>query len=105
MVWVCSGNLVQQDGISYLELIDGYQYQGKFGEVDYWEVVFEKVCVCIGSECFSSCLFEVCGCFILDLIDDGGNEVMVELVWCWFLVFMVLIMCFVVVLLFRVNFC
>ena len=102
-VWARSGNLVQQDGISYLELTDGYQYQGKPGEADYREVAFEKARVRIGSERSSSRPPEVRGRSTLDLIDDGGNEAMAELAWRWSLVLTVPIMCLAAVPLSRVN--
>ena len=41
-VWARSGKLVQEDGISYLLLTDGFQYQGKPGQRDYKEIGFKE---------------------------------------------------------------
>ena len=40
-VWAKSGKLVQEEGISYLLLTEGFQYQGKPGQSDYKEIGFK----------------------------------------------------------------
>lgn len=102
-VWAHTGRLVQDDNISYLELRDGYQYQGKPGEADYREVAFETARVRIGSERTSSRPPEVRGRSTQDLIKNGSNKAIAELQWRWSLILTVPIMCLAAIPLAKVN--
>ncbi|MFP1682288.1 LPS export ABC transporter permease LptF [Alloalcanivorax sp. C16-1] len=102
-VWARSGRLEQQDGISYLLLEDGYQYQGKPGEADYREVAFEQARVRIGEERSSSRPPKVRGRTTAELLDEGTNQAWAELQWRLSLVLTVPIMCLAAIPLARVN--
>ncbi|MCE7511271.1 LPS export ABC transporter permease LptF [Alloalcanivorax xenomutans] len=104
-VWAHTGRLVQdENGINYLELRDGYQYQGKPGEADYQEVAFEKARVRIGSENTSSRPPKVRGRTTGELLESpGDNQAVAELQWRWSLVLTVPIMCLAAIPLAKVN--
>ncbi len=102
-VWARTGRLVQDDNISYLELRDGFQYQGKPGAADYREVAFETARVRIGNERSSSRPPEVRGRATAELIEDGSNKAQAELQWRWSLILTIPIMCLAAIPLARVN--
>ena len=102
-VWARSGRLEQQDGISYLLLQDGYQYQGRPGEADYREVAFKEARVRIGEERSSSRPPKVRGRTTTELWNEGTNQAWAELQWRVSLVLTVPIMCLAAIPLARVN--
>src|SRR5699024_11435882 len=55
-VWAAEGRMVQHEGMNYLELLDGKQYQGQPGAGDFRNVTFERGLVRseerrVGEEC------------------------------------------------------
>lgn len=103
-VWAKEGQIVQDDkGINYLDLHDGYQYQGKPGQADYKQVAFKEAKVRIGDQQPSSKPPEVQGRSTLELMREDGNKAMAELEWRWSLILTVPIMCLAAIPLARVN--
>lgn len=103
-VWAREGHIVQdEDGISYLDLTDGYQYQGKPGQADYKQVAFEEAKVRIGSPQLDSQPPEVRGRSTLELIREDNNKARAELEWRWSLILTVPIMCLAAIPLAKVD--
>ncbi|MGJ3256208.1 MAG: LPS export ABC transporter permease LptF [Alcanivorax sp.] len=104
-VWAKSGKLVQEDGISYLLLTEGFQYQGKPGQSDYKEIGFKEARVRIGKERTDSRPPKVRGRPTPALIDerDSNHDAMAELQWRISLILTVPIMALAAIPLARVN--
>ncbi len=104
-VWAKSGKLVMEDGISYLLLTDGFQYQGMPGQLDYKEIGFSEARVRIGGEKSDSRPPEVRGRSTRELISvrAENHEAMAELQWRISLILTVPIMALAAIPLARVN--
>lgn len=76
-----TGRLVQREGISYLELENGIQYQGVPGLADFDEVAFDRALVQIGEERGPSRPPKVRGRSTLELLESPGHEAYAELEW------------------------
>ncbi|MGB2249093.1 MAG: LPS export ABC transporter permease LptF, partial [Alcanivorax sediminis] len=104
-VWAKSGKLVLEDGISYLLLTDGFQYQGKPGQLNYREIGFDEARVRIGGEKSDSRPPEVRGRSTQELVSvrNENQEAMAELQWRISLILTVPIMALAAIPLARVN--
>lgn len=49
-VWAETGRLIQYEGMTYLELLEGHQYSGQPGDGDFRRVLFERALVRVGEE-------------------------------------------------------
>jgi len=49
-VYAGSGRIVEDQGLSYLHLMSGFQYQGSPGDADYRQVAFEEALVRVGQD-------------------------------------------------------
>ena len=49
-VWAETGRLIDYEGITYLELLEGHQYSGRPGDGDFRKVLFERALVRVGNE-------------------------------------------------------
>ena len=94
-----------KDGISYLLLTDGFQYQGKPGRLDYKEIGFKEARVRIGGEKSDSRPPKVRGLSTRELISqrDTNKEALAELQWRLSLVLTVPLMALAAIPLARVN--
>ncbi|WP_290517754.1 LPS export ABC transporter permease LptF [Alcanivorax sp.] len=104
-VWAKSGKLVVEEGISYLLLTDGFQYQGKPGQLDYKEVGFKEARVRIGGEKTDSRPPKVRGRSTQELVDQRADNkaALAELQWRLSLILTVPIMALAAIPLARVN--
>ncbi|EKF74122.1 hypothetical protein A11A3_09897 [Alcanivorax hongdengensis A-11-3] len=104
-VWAKSGKIITEDGISYLLLKDGFQYQGKPGTNDYKEVGFKDAKVRIGGDKSDSRPPKVRGRSTRELISErhSNNEALAELEWRLSLILTVPIMGIAAIPLARVN--
>ena len=104
-VWAKSGKLVVEEGISYLLLTDGFQYQGKPGQLDYKEVGFKEARVRIGGEKTDSRPPKVRGRSTQELLDQQADNkaALAELQWRLSLILTVPIMALAAIPLARVN--
>lgn len=104
-VWAKSGKLVLEDGVSYLLLTDGFQYQGKPGQRDYREIGFNEAKVRIGGEKSDSRPPKVRGRPTHELVAERADnrDAMAELQWRLSLILTVPIMALAAIPLARVN--
>ena len=104
-VWAESGKLVQEAGVSYLLLTNGFQYQGKPGQSNYQETGFEEARIRIGGEKSDSRPPEVRGRSTLELLaeKEHNHEALAELQWRLSLTLTVPIMALAAIPLARVN--
>lgn len=104
-VWAKSGKLVLEDGVSYLLLTDGFQYQGKPGQLDYREIGFNEAKVRIGGEKSDSRPPEVRGRPTHELVAErtDNRDAMAELQWRLSLILTVPVMALAAIPLARVN--
>ena len=100
-----SGRLVELDGISYLELADGVQYQGTPGDMGYQTIEFEEALVRIGEASASMSPPKVRAWSTPELwhARHDDNEAYAELQWRLSLVMIVPLMGLAAVPLSRVN--
>ncbi|MCK0154879.1 LPS export ABC transporter permease LptF [Alcanivorax sp. S6407] len=104
-VWARNGKLIVDDGVSYLLLTEGFQYQGRPGERGYREIGFKEARVRIGSEKTDSRPPKARGMSTEELIDvrDTNRDAMAELQWRISLILTVPLMALAAIPLSRVN--
>lgn len=98
-----TGKLVQQDGINYLQLENGVQYQGVPGEGDFSEVSFDRALLDVGEEKAASRPPKVRGRTTLELLRSDQGDSLAELQWRISLVLLVPVMCLAAIPLGQVN--
>lgn len=98
-----SGKLVQRDGMSYLQLEHGVQYQGVAGHGDFSEVQFEQALMQIGEERVAARPPKVRGWTTVDLLKSDQQSAQAEWQWRLSLVLLVPIMCMAAIPLGQVN--
>lgn len=101
-VWAAEGRMVQHEGMNYLELLDGKQYQGQPGEGDFRNVVFEKALVRVGEEKVDRTP-KVRSWPTAKLVNSENAEANAELQWRISLILIVPIMALAAIPLARVN--
>lgn len=98
-----TGRVVERDGVNYLQLTDGHQYQGRPGDADYRVVAFDKTLIRIGNDRNKPIPHEVRGRSTLDLISNPEGQGLAELEWRVSLVLLVPLMMLFVVPMTRFN--
>lgn len=98
-----SGKLVHKEGLNYLQLANGVQYQGVPGQGDFSEVAFESALLQVGEERIASRPPKVRGWKTIDLLKSDQGSAKAELQWRISLVLLVPIMCIAAVPLGQVN--
>jgi lipopolysaccharide export system permease protein len=102
-VWARTGRIVEEDGINYLQLGAGRQYQGRPGQADYRVVEFQQARVRIGEQEPDTGPPEVKGRPTLDLLQNPDHEETAELQWRLSLILITPLMMLVAVPLSRVT--
>lgn len=97
------GRLVQQDGMSYLRLENGVQYQGVAGQGDFREVSFASAMMQVGEERVAARPPKVRGWRTRDLLSSDDPEAQAEWQWRLSLALLVPIMCIAAIPLGQVN--
>ncbi len=97
------GRIVDRDGITYLHLEQGHQYQGAPGDPDYRRVEFQEAMVKLGEERSVPRPPKVRSLPTMELMTMQGADVRAELQWRLSLVLLVPIMLIAAVPLARVN--
>lgn len=98
-----SGKLVQRDGLNYLLLQRGVQYQGVPGRADFSQVAFERALMQLGDERVASRPPKVRGWSTGELLGSDRPDARAELQWRVSLVLLVPLMCVAAVPLGQVN--
>src|SRR5690606_12623241 len=98
-----SGKLVQRDGLNYLLLQNGVQYQGVPGRADFSQVSFARALMQLGDERVASRPPKVRGWTTAELLSSDRGDARAELHWRISLVLLVPLMCVAAVPLGQVN--
>lgn len=101
-VWAAEGRMVQHEGMNYLELLDGKQYQGQPGAGNFRNVTFERGLVRVGEEKVDRTP-KVRSWPTAKLINSENPEANAELQWRISLILIVPIMSLAAIPLARVN--
>ncbi|MBZ2189469.1 LPS export ABC transporter permease LptF [Alcanivorax sp. JB21] len=103
-VWAETGTLIEHEGMTYLELLNGHQYSGQPGDGDFRKVLFERALVRVGEERSVPRPPEVRALSTLTLMDNLDDpEADAELQWRIALVLLVPVMTIAAIPLARVN--
>ena len=98
-----SGRIIQREGMNYLELLGGYQYQGQPGDGGFRKASFERALVRIGREQTTPRPPPARTAATLDLFGDPDPDARAELQWRLSLIAVVPLMALAAIPLARVN--
>ncbi|MCK0537753.1 LPS export ABC transporter permease LptF [Alcanivorax quisquiliarum] len=102
-VWARQGRLVEQLGMTYLELTGGYQYQGRPGDADFRTVYFDRALVRVGREQGPMRPPKTRSWTTSELLASDANEARAELQWRLSLIVIVPLMALAAIPLARVS--
>lgn len=103
-VWANEGHIVtHDDGINYLVLDQGQQYQGKPGDAGYRVMQFERAEVRIDKRADAARPLRVSSWTLAELRASDRADAVAEWQWRWALIFMTPLMAFLAVPMARVN--
>jgi len=101
-VWASEGTMVSHLGMNYLELTEGYQYQGQPGAGDYTKMTFERALIRISEE-MKNHTPKVRSWPTQELWGSDNSEANAELQWRISIILIVPVMAFAAIPLSRVN--
>lgn len=102
-VWAQRGKVTEAYGMSYLELVDGYQYQGRPGDADFRKVHFDRALIRIGREQGAVRAPKTRSWDTTELVASDANDARAELQWRLSLIAIVPVMALAAIPLARVN--
>src|SRR5690606_13634573 len=103
-VWANEGHIVtHDDGINYLVLDQGQQYQGKPGDAGYMVMQFQRAEVRIDKRPDAARPLKVSSWTLAELKASDRPDAIAEWQWRWALIFMTPLMAFLAVPMSRVN--
>ena len=102
-VWAETGRLVEREGVRFLELRDGRQYQGKPGDVNFQRSAFDQALVRIGPEGDGRREPGTSALPTLELFERGTADAVAELHWRFSLILIVPVMMLAAIPLSRVQ--